>query len=181
LKRTVVVFVAIDVSTRSTVTFLFFDLESSTVLWEPYPQAMAQATAVHDELVAAAVVENGGDIVDHTGDGVFALFADGCPLHAAVAIERAMGSQHWLLPRHPRLRVGLHSVTDDQAGVAFFRRGANAFGPAVNRAARVMDSAWGGQILATPQAIELNPIPLTSSSRRSVPTMFPASPASKPA
>ena len=42
----------------STLTFLFTDLESSTRLWEQFPQAMKAALERHDALLRAAVEAN---------------------------------------------------------------------------------------------------------------------------
>ena len=58
-----------------TVTFLFTDLESSTRLWEEYPDAMPAALARHDELLRAAIEAHDGRVVKTTGDGVHAVFA----------------------------------------------------------------------------------------------------------
>ena len=46
-----------------TVTFLFTDIEGSTRLWEEHPQAMSQALARHDTILADAVQSSGGHVV----------------------------------------------------------------------------------------------------------------------
>jgi class 3 adenylate cyclase/predicted ATPase/tetratricopeptide (TPR) repeat protein len=142
-------------SGSTTLTFLFTDIESSTPLWELYPQAMVEAMAVHDVLLAEAIERYGGSIVKNTGDGIFAMFVGGRPLHAAVDIVRTIASRPWSLPQPLRVRIGLHSVSSLGEGSSYFVHEGDAFGPAVIRAARVMDSAWGGQIVATSSTIEL--------------------------
>jgi class 3 adenylate cyclase/predicted ATPase len=142
-------------SGSTTLTFLFTDIESSTPLWELYPQAMVEAMAVHDVLLAEAIERYGGSIVKNTGDGIFAKFFGGRPLHAAVDIVRAIAGRPWSLPQPLRVRVGLHSVSSLGEGSSYFMHEGDAFGPAVIRAARVMDSAWGGQIVATSSTLEL--------------------------
>ena len=136
-------------SGSTTLTFLFTDIESSTPLWELYPQAMVEAMAVHDVLLTEAIGSYGGSIVKSTGDGIFATFVGGRPLHSAVDIVRAIAGCPWSLPQPLRVRVGLHSVSSLGEGSSYFMHEGDAFGPAVIRAARVMDSAWGGQIIAT--------------------------------
>ena len=72
-----------------TVTFLFTDLESSTRLWEQFPDAMRAALARHDEILRDAVEKRDGHVVKTTGDGLHAAFAlapDG------VAAARRLGS-----------------------------------------------------------------------------------------
>jgi class 3 adenylate cyclase/tetratricopeptide (TPR) repeat protein len=152
----------LSVAPDATVTFLFTDIESSTPLWELYPEAMAEAMVVHDAILSEAIQSHGGTVVKHMGDGLFAQFEGGNPVQAAVSIEEEMLLHAWPLPQPPRLRIGMHAVTTSDEGRGYFLRDDDAFGPAVIRAARVMDCAWGGQILATSAALELNPPSKTS-------------------
>ena len=125
----------------SRVTYLFSDIEGSTLLWEAEPQRMHLALARHDALVRAAVERHRGSVVKMTGDGVHAAFDS--PLDALLA---TLEMQHALAaPRADgelelRVRCGLHAGSDE-------RRDGDYFGPAVNRAARIMSAAHGGQIL----------------------------------
>src|SRR5262245_32783769 len=102
---------------------------------------MRPALARHDAISRAAVLRNRGTIVKMTGDGVHAAFDD--PLDALVSVlemqtELAAGIESGSLLF--KVRCGLHSGTDE-------RRRGDFFGPAVNRAARIMSAAHGGQIL----------------------------------
>ncbi len=115
-----------------TVTFLFTDIEGSTRRWEAEPDAMRVALAAHDEVLRAAIEARGGWLFKHTGDGVCAAFAS-----APAAADAAIDAQRVLeLP----VRMGI--ATGDAE-----LRGDDYFGPALNRAARVMDAGHGGQIL----------------------------------
>lgn len=58
-----------------TVTFLFTDLEGSTVLWERYPEAMKGVMARHDAILREVVAGHHGRIIKSTGDGCHAVFA----------------------------------------------------------------------------------------------------------
>jgi predicted ATPase len=122
------------------VTFLFTDIEGSTRRWESDPDAMHAALAAHDEVLRAAIDARGGWLFKHTGDGVCAAFSSP---HAAV--EAATDAQRLLaLP----VRIGIATGEAEQ-------RGDDYFGPALNRAARVMAAGHGGQILLASATVEL--------------------------
>jgi predicted ATPase len=114
------------------VTFLFTDVEGSTRRWEADADAMRVALAAHDEVLRGAIEGHGGWLFKHTGDGVCAAFASPrSAVDAAVAAQREV-----LLP----VRMGLAT------GEAELRDG-DYFGAVLNRAARVMATGHGGQIL----------------------------------
>ena len=128
-------------SESGTVTFLFTDIEGSTRLWESEPVRMAEALARHDRLCREAVEAHGGVLVKMIGDGLHAVFGDpGAAVAATLALQRGMAAiaEDCGLPF--RMRCGLH------AGAAQERDG-DYFGSAVNRAARIMGAAHGGQVL----------------------------------
>jgi len=132
-----------------TVTFLFTDLEGSTRLWEEYPEAMPKALARHDEIMRHAVEAHGGHLVKMTGDGVHAAFATAHDAVAsAVVAQLALVHEPWAETAALRVRMGLHT------GVAE-RRDDDYYGPAVNRAARLMAAAHGGQIVCSLATVEL--------------------------
>jgi class 3 adenylate cyclase len=122
--------------------FLFTDIEGSTRLWERAPDAMREALAQHDAIAAESVSSHRGRVVKTTGDGVHAVFGD--PLDAVrsaidmqIALERA-GSDDLRL----RVRAGLHVGVEAERDNDFY-------GASVNRAARIMSAAHGGQILVS--------------------------------
>ena len=134
-----------------TVTFLFTDLEGSTRLWEEHPDAMHGALARHDEILRGAIAAHDGHVVKTTGDGFHAAFAD-CELgarRAAVDAQRALA----------RRGVGRHGASCGCAwastpGPAEQRDG-DYYGTALNRAARLMSVAHGGQIVVSLATEEL--------------------------
>ena len=63
-------------SPSGTVTFLFTDIESSTRLWQQYPDAMIDALSRHDAILRGAVETSSGRVVKTTGDGVHTVFAN---------------------------------------------------------------------------------------------------------
>jgi predicted ATPase/class 3 adenylate cyclase len=132
-----------------TVTFLFTDLEGSTRLWEEHPEAMREALARHDEIVRDAIEAHRGKVVKATGDGAHAVFADASDaISAAVAAQLSLSAEVWSLPERLRVRMGIHS------GPAELRDG-DYYGTAVNRAARLMSAAHGGQVVVSLATEEL--------------------------
>ena len=132
-----------------TVTFLFTDLEGSTRLWEEHPEAMRSALARHDGILRDAIAAHDGHIVKTTGDGVHAAFAR--PLDAlevAVAAQLALTDVDWETPEPLRVRMGIHT------GAADLRDG-DYYGTSLNRAARLMSAAHGGQIVVSLATEEL--------------------------
>ena len=132
-----------------TVTFLFADLEGSTRLWEDHPDAMRGALARHDEILRESITGHGGWVVKSTGDGALAVFATAqAAVDAAVAVQRGLGAATWGSTGPLRVRMGLHT------GASEFRDG-DYYGPAVNRAARLMAAAHGGQVVVSHATEEL--------------------------
>ena len=130
-------------------TFVFADLESSTRLWEQFPEAMKGAMERHDEILRAAVDGAGGRVVKSTGDGMMAVFPSPSGAFAAsLEAQRALQREPWHETGPLRVRMGIH------AGVAQ-QRAADFFGPAVNRTARIMAAGHGGQVLVSSLAAGL--------------------------
>jgi predicted ATPase/class 3 adenylate cyclase len=126
-----------------TLTFLFTDLEGSTRLWQQYPEAMKTILARHDDLIRAAIENNNGKVVKTTGDGFHAAFTsaqDG--LNASIEAQQYILEETWQQTGSLRVRMGLHLGESQQ-------RGGDYYGTTVNRAARLMSSANGGQILVS--------------------------------
>ena len=57
-----------------TLTFVFTDLESSTRLWERFPDAMKAAVERHDAILSDAIESSAGRVVKVMGDGLMAVF-----------------------------------------------------------------------------------------------------------
>ena len=132
-----------------TVTLLFTDVEGSTRLWDAERDAMAAALRRHDEIVRGAIEQAGGYVFKTVGDSFCAAFsAARAGLDAALAAQRNLAAQSWPTSRPIVVRMGLH------AGVCEERDG-DYFGPAVNRAARLLAVASGGEVLVSGAAAEL--------------------------
>jgi predicted ATPase/class 3 adenylate cyclase len=125
------------------VTFLFTDIEGSTRLWESAPDAMRTALARHEVIVRDAIEAHGGYVFATSGDGFAASFARPTDaIAAAVAAQATLGTEAWPQGAILRVRMAVHT------GVVEERDG-NYFGTAVNRTARLMALAHGGQVVAS--------------------------------
>jgi class 3 adenylate cyclase len=129
-------------------TFLFTDIVDSTKLLETLgDEKWKRLLARHNELVRERIVESGGEVVKHTGDGFFASFDNPrAALDAAVAIQRALAAE--LVA--PDVRIGVHT------GGAF-RTDADSTdygGQGVHVAARIGAAAKGGEILVSSETLD---------------------------
>lgn len=140
-------------------TFLFTDIEGSTRLWEEAPERMRPALARHDAIARAAVEDHRGQVVKMTGDGLHAAFDDPLDaLGATLELQQELVNDT-SLGIALQVRCGLHAGPSES-------RDSDFYGTVVNRAARVMSAAHGGQTLLSqavasrvrgrlPQGVEL--------------------------
>lgn len=138
------------------VTFLFSDIEGSTRAWEHYPGAMPAALARHQAVVRSAVIACGGSVVKDTGDGLFAVFrSPHAAVLAAVEAQRGLRAVAWMETGALRARMGLHTADAEPEHGDYH-------GVPVNRCARIMGVAQGGQVLVSDAAyrrLALDPPP----------------------
>jgi class 3 adenylate cyclase len=132
-----------------TVTFVFSDVEGSTRLWEAHGDEMRRALAVHDDIVRGALESSSGFVFSTGGDGFGAAFSRaGDAVLAALAAQRSLADQDWPDDARLRVRMGLHTGEAEE-------RDGDYFGPEVNRTARLMAVAHGGQIVCSQGTADL--------------------------
>lgn len=123
------------------VTFLFTDVEGSTRLWESHPESMRVALARHDQLIREAIESEGGKVFKTLGDAFYTVFdSASSALKAALRAQLALHSEPWPPETAIRSRMALHSGVVEH-------RDRDFFGPAVNRVARLLAAAHGGQTI----------------------------------
>jgi predicted ATPase/class 3 adenylate cyclase len=126
-----------------TVTFLFSDIEGSTAHWEEQRAAMPAVLRRHDELIRGAIESHGGHVFKTVGDAFCAAFARAPDALAAAAdAQRALAAEDWSAVGGLAVRMALHSGTTDE-------REGDYFGPTVNRVARLLAVAHGGQVVVS--------------------------------
>ena len=128
---------------RGIVTFLFTDIEDSTLLLrELGSERYGAALADHRTVVRESVARHGGIEVDTQGDAFFVAFAD-----AGAAVGAAAEAQDRLAPGPISVRMGVHTgepLTGPEGYV----------GEDVHLGARIAAAGHGGQVLISRQTHE---------------------------
>jgi class 3 adenylate cyclase len=125
------------------VAILFTDIEGSTARWDADAAAMRQQLARHDQVLTSSITDNGGQVVKHMGDGFLARFSSGKEATAAaITAQIRLAELDFSAVGGIRIRAAV------DAGPVEDRNG-DLYGPPLNRCARVMDAAHGGQVLAS--------------------------------
>jgi len=110
---------------------------------------MGTALGLHDELVRSTIAAHGGVVFSSAGDGVGASFQRAADaVAAAVALQVGLTGVDWPDGVALRVRVGVNTGEAEE-------RDGDYFGPPVNRAARVMSAANGGQIVVSSMTAEV--------------------------
>ena len=128
----------VDPLPSGTVSVLLCDVEGSVRQWEAAPESTASRIADLHDVWSSVVADHDGSLIKSTGDGVLAVFHT-----AADAVRCAVAGQQ-VHHRNPDLKVRVAVNTGPAIPVEGDYRG-----PVVNRCARLLELAAGGQILAT--------------------------------
>jgi predicted ATPase/class 3 adenylate cyclase len=131
------------------ITFLFTDIEGSTRRWEVYPEAMRETLRRHDALLRAAIERHDGVVFKTIGDAFCAAFdrVEEAAL-AALDAQRSFAAEDWSAVDGLLVRMALHVGRVDE-------REGDYFGPPVNRVARLLGIAHGGQTIVSGSAAEI--------------------------
>ena len=134
-----------------TLTFLFTDIEGSTVLLRRVGQdAYAHVLDDHHSFIRSALAAHDGREVKTMGDGFFAVFSSPSACVAAVLeMQHDLEAHDWPAGERVRVRMGVHT------GEASETAATDLMGLDVHRAARVGALAYGGQILLSETAAAL--------------------------
>jgi predicted ATPase/class 3 adenylate cyclase len=124
-----------------TVTFLFTDIEGSTLLLRELGGRYADVLRDHGRIVREALEREGGAEIGTEGDSFFAVFASPtAAVRAVIEAQRALAKHSWPEEVEVRVRMGLHTGEGTPLGTGYV-------GLDVHRAARIGDAGHGGQIL----------------------------------
>jgi predicted ATPase/class 3 adenylate cyclase len=126
-----------------TVTLLFTDIEGSTRLLDALGDRYQDVFAEHQRALRGAFQSRGGFEVSTHGDEFFYAFE-----RANDAVAAAAEGQRALAGGDVRVRMGIHTGAPSVADGDYL-------GPDVNRAARIMSAAHGGQVLVSQATREL--------------------------
>jgi predicted ATPase/class 3 adenylate cyclase len=132
-----------------TVTFLITDIEGSTKMWESHPQVMHGALSRHDVILRKATQEHGGYVFKTVGDAFCCAFPTAPDaLEAALEAQRTLLSEQWVEGGPIRMKMALHTGAAEE-------RDGDYFGQPLNRVARLLSAAHGGQVLLSLPTQEL--------------------------
>jgi len=110
---------------------------------------MSEALRVHDEILRRAVEASSGRVFKTIGDAFCAVFARSeDAVAAALLAQRELAASDFSVVDGLRVRMAAHTGTCDE-------RDGDFFGPPLNRVARLLAIAHGGQILLSGVTFEL--------------------------
>lgn len=148
-----------------TVTFLFTDIEGSTMLSQEFPDALQTLLARHNHIMRQVIEAHNGYAFQVVGDSFAAAFhTPREAINAAVDAQRSLYREEWS-PAPIKVRMGIHT------GMAHLQKDAkeNPYSgyATLASAQRIMSAGHGGQILlsntshdlvgdALPQNVELS-------------------------
>ncbi|MGE5376018.1 MAG: adenylate/guanylate cyclase domain-containing protein, partial [Bacteroidota bacterium] len=132
-----------------TVTFLFTDIEGSTLLAQQYRETWESLRERHQVILQSAIDAHNGCIFQMVGDAFCAAFSTvGDGLKAAVEAQRRLQQEDW--GKTPlKVRMGLHTGSVEVHGNDYHGYLTLA------KAQRIMSVAHGGQVLVSNASAEL--------------------------
>ena len=127
-----------------TVTFLFTDIEGSTERWERDQAAMGLVVERHHTLMRTAIETHHGVLFKRVGDAVQAAFPTAPDaVAAALDAQRSLAADGWSeVGGALTVRMALHTAAAEP-------RDRDYLAPGLNRLARLVSAAHGGQVLLT--------------------------------
>jgi len=135
---------------RGTVTFLYTDIEGSTLLLRELGRdRYGDALTAHHQILEAAVAAHQGRVVDTQGDSFFVAFGTAADaVAAAVDAQRELAAHTWPDDKAVKVRMGLHTG-EPKVGAERY------VGVGVHKAARIGAAGHGGQVLLSSTTKEL--------------------------
>lgn len=133
-----------------TVTFLFTEIEGGPPLWEQDAAAMQSALGRRNRILHDAIASHGGQAYKFIGASIQAAFQEpASALAAALAGQRALTAETWEETAPVKVRMAIH------AGTAEVHGGDYSATQTLNRTARLLSAAHGGQVLLSTAVVEL--------------------------
>src|SRR5215213_1478726 len=127
-----------------TVTFLFTDIEGSAERWERDQTVMSLVVERHHTLMRTAIESHHGVLFKRVGDAIqAAFFTAPDAVAAALDAQRSLAADGWPeVDGALTVRMALHTAAAEP-------RDRDYLAPGLNRLARLVSAAHGGQVLLT--------------------------------
>src|ERR671917_1178288 len=118
-------------------------------MWEQDAASMQAALLRHDEILRGVMEGHDGYVFKTVGDAFCAAFPTALDaLEAALEAQQALLDEEWQQVGALRVRMALHTGATEE-------RDGDYFGPPVNRVARLLSAAHGGQVLLSAATHEM--------------------------
>jgi class 3 adenylate cyclase/basic membrane lipoprotein Med (substrate-binding protein (PBP1-ABC) superfamily) len=152
---------------ESPLCLLFTDVESSTNLWQMYPDGMKKAMAIHHATIRECIAEVNGYEVKTVGDSfMIAVKSPVDGLVLALNIQRRLFAAEWpsefrygFVESHLwnglKVRIGVHFCRDVEPKFEPLHQYYDYYGNDVNVSARIESSARGGQVLVDSSTLQV--------------------------
>jgi class 3 adenylate cyclase/streptogramin lyase len=138
-----------EAAASATATFLFTDIEGSTLLLKQFRDRYPDLLGEHQRLLREVFAAHGGEVIDAQGDAFFVAFPRARDaVLAAAAAQRALAAHDWPAGGELRVRMGIHT---GEARLAEKRY----VGLSVHRAARICAGGYGGQALVSQTTVNV--------------------------
>jgi len=131
------------------VTFLFTDIEGSTMIAQKFAESMQDVLRKHNLILNNAVESNNGYVFKTVGDAFCCAFQNAEEaLNAAVNAQKLLSKESWGLTP-VKVRMGIHSGYSEWSGIDYMGYITLA------RTARIMSAANGEQIIISEKTVVL--------------------------
>lgn len=133
------------------VTFLFTDIEGSTIKWEHHPTQMEDALSRHHAIMREAMALHGGVLFETAGDSFVVAFASAPPaLETALWAQRALNAEAWPVEIGSlKVRMSLHTGPAEMRPDGYYAQ------HTLSRQSRLLVAGHGGQILVSQTTFDL--------------------------
>jgi class 3 adenylate cyclase len=138
-----------------TVTFLFTDIEGSTLLWQRFPELMGRALVRHHEILHRAIDTHNGYIFQIIGDAFCSAFHTAMEaLMASLDAQRLLQAEDWeVISQFCSYGVAWWVLKSIQGTIS----GEYISSLTLSRTARLLSAGHGGQVLLSQATVGLLP------------------------
>ena len=132
--------------------FLFTDIDHPELIQQKGSSKADHLLACQIFLIEETLSAHGASWLERTPLGVKAAFEEGDPAGAALALQKEFQSHLWDQYGKAKLRLAFHAGEAELLGQSYV-------GPDIDHTLKLLEVAWGGQILLSVAAVHFIPLP----------------------